>query len=95
MVTVVGGSLHERGRIDGGFLLFLALCLLPTVIYLAGIRSRAMVVIFGVCLFVPTMAAWSFYFLSDASMAGVPVIFAIPLTLLLSVIGTVIDRGLP
>jgi hypothetical protein len=54
-----------------------------------------MVVIFGVCLFLPTMAAWSFYFLSDASMAGVPVIFAIPLTLLLSVIGTVIDRGLP
>lgn len=91
--TVVESPIEERSSFDANFLLGLLLCLLPAAIYLLGVRTRSMVIIFGVCLSVPTVVAW--LSLSFDAPLGVLVLIAVPFTFLTSVIGTVIDRCLP
>ena len=101
--VVVGGFVHtlvtsppqEPQSVDLMFLGLLGFCLLPSLIYLLGVRTCSMVAIFGACLFVPTVLAWLVYFFSHAALAGVAVIVAVPFTFLTSVIGTVIDRTVP
>ena len=53
--------MEERRSFDANFLLALVLCLLPTLIYVWGVRSRFMVIVFGICLSVPTVLAWLSY----------------------------------
>lgn len=84
---------EERTSVDGTFLGMLVLCLIPAAVYTFGIRARSLAIIFGLCLSVPTIAAWIAYYLSTSALSGVPVVFVVPLTLLTSVIGTVIDRS--
>lgn len=78
---------------DAVLVLVLGLCLLPTLIYLLGVRSREMVTVFGACLLIPTVVTWLSYSLNFAPL-GVLVLVAVPFTFATSVIGTVIDRSL-
>ena len=93
--TLVASPPQEPQSVDLMFLGLLGLCLLPSLIYLLGVRTCSMVAIFGACLFVPTVLAWLVYFFSSDGFAGVVVIVAVPFTFLTSVIGTVIDRTAP
>lgn len=92
--TVVGAPAEEPASADAVLLLVLGLCLLPTLIYLLGVRSRQMVIVFGACLLIPTAATWLSYSL-DFGPLGVLVFVAVPFTFITSVIGTVIDRSFP
>jgi hypothetical protein len=92
--AVVGAPAEEPARVDAVLLLVLGLCLLPTVVYLLGVRSRQMVIVFGACLLVPTVVTWLSYSLDFAPL-GVLVFVAVPFTFVTSVIGAIIDRSLP
>lgn len=92
--TVAGAPAEEPASVDAALLGVLGLCLLPTLIYLLGVRSRQMVMVIGACLLVPTVVTWLSYSLDFAPL-GVLVFVAVPFTFVTSVIGTVIDRCLP
>lgn len=91
--VIVGGMLHERtADLDGGFWAFTAVLLAPAAIYVIGVCSMRWTLLCGAPMLLVTCWSWVALFGSTDQLRGVFVLFALVVTLVISVAGTLADR---
>jgi hypothetical protein len=86
------GQRGNSGSLDAGFFALVAIALLPTVVYLAGVRSHRSRLLCGGLLLGVTCLGWA-SIVQDDAMRGVGAVAAFPATLVLAVIFTMVDRA--
>lgn len=87
------GPVEARGEIDAVFLGLLAVFLVPTLIYLLGVRRADTALYFGLALFLITAFGWVFVFISDEALRAVFTPLALLATTGTSIGGVIRDRA--
>ena len=80
------------GDFDANFYGLLLTALLPTLVYLLGVRGSRSTVACGMCLLGITLFGWAFVF-QDDPMRVVGAVLAFPITLVISVAFALQDRA--
>ena len=82
----------NSGDFDANFYGLLLTALLPTFVYLLGVRGSRSTINCGLALFGVTVFGWAFV-LQDDPMRGVGAVLAFPITLVLSTLSALQDRA--
>lgn len=93
---ITAGSIYvvrtNPGDFDANFYGLLLVALLPSLVYLLGVRDPHSIVICGASLMGVTLAGWVFVLQNDA-MRGVGAVAAFPITLLIATTFAIQDRS--
>jgi len=85
--VITGGAIYavrtNQGDFDAKFYALLVTALLPSLVYLVGVRSPRSSMLCGALLFGVTLLGWIFI-LQDDPMRGVGAVLAFPITLVTS-----------